>query len=44
MTDYTRKLSEFVKRGKYENFPAEVVEQAKLLMLDTLGCAIAGYT
>ncbi len=44
MTDYTRKLAEFVTKGKFEDFPAEVVEQAKLLMLDTLGCAIAGYT
>ena len=44
MTDYTRKLAEFVAQGKYEDFPTEVVEQTKLLILDTLGCAIAGYT
>ena len=38
----TQALSEFVWQTGFDNLPAEVVEQAKLLMLDTLGCALGG--
>eukprot|EP01022_Parablepharisma_sp_SALTPOND_P023553 TRINITY_DN5015_c0_g1_i1.p2 TRINITY_DN5015_c0_g1~~TRINITY_DN5015_c0_g1_i1.p2 ORF type:complete len:454 (-),score=189.85 TRINITY_DN5015_c0_g1_i1:359-1720(-) len=40
----TRKLAEFVCQTNYDALPAEVTHQAKLCMLDTLGCALAGYT
>ena len=36
LCDYTRSLS-------FEDLPAEVVSQAKRLLVDTLGCAIGGY-
>lgn len=39
----TRKLADFVVRTKYEDLPAEVVNAAKMKILDTLGCGIAGY-
>ncbi len=40
----TRKLAEFAAETRYKDLPKEVVEQAKALILDTLGCAIGGYT
>ena len=39
---HTRKIAEFVSRLTYEQIPAEVRERIKLLMLDSLGCAIYG--
>ena len=36
LCDYTRSLT-------FEDLPAEVVHQAKRLLVDTLGCAIGGY-
>jgi 2-methylcitrate dehydratase PrpD len=39
---HTRKISEFVAGLTYERIPAEVRERIKLLMLDSLGCAIYG--
>ena len=39
---YTRRIAEFVSRAKYEHVPAEVRERLKLLILDSLGCAIYG--
>ena len=41
---YTQKLAEFVEKKNFQDFPSEAIEQAKMLMLDSLGCAIAGYT
>ena len=41
--DYTAKLAAFVSRTKYADLPAEVVAQAKLMLLDSLGCALGGY-
>jgi 2-methylcitrate dehydratase PrpD len=39
---YTRGIAEFVSGLQYEAIPAEVRERAKLLMLDSLGCALYG--
>ena len=40
----TKKLSEFAFNFRYANLPHEVIEQAKLFILDTLGCALGGRT
>jgi aconitate decarboxylase len=39
---HTRKIAEFVSTLTYEAIPAEVRERIKLLILDSLGCAIYG--
>src|SRR5262244_1134982 len=39
---HTRRIAEFVSGLTYEKIPAEVRERIKLLMLDSLGCAIYG--
>jgi aconitate decarboxylase len=39
---HTRRIAEFVSRVTYEQIPAEVRERIKLLILDSLGCAIYG--
>src|SRR5260370_20916486 len=39
---YTRRIAEFVSGLRYENIPTEVRERLKLLILDSLGCAIYG--
>ena len=39
---HTRKIAEFVSGLTYEQIPAEVRERIKLLILDSLGCAISG--
>jgi len=39
---HTRKIAEFVSALSYERIPAEVRERIKLLILDSLGCAIYG--
>jgi aconitate decarboxylase len=39
---HTRKIAEFVSSLSYEAIPAEVRERIKLLILDSLGCAIYG--
>jgi 2-methylcitrate dehydratase PrpD len=39
---HTRRIAEFVSRLTYEQIPAEVGERIKLLILDSLGCAIYG--
>jgi aconitate decarboxylase len=39
---HTRAIAEFVSRLTYEQIPAEVRERIKLLILDSLGCAIYG--
>ncbi|MBU2497586.1 MAG: MmgE/PrpD family protein, partial [Proteobacteria bacterium] len=38
----TKELAEFVSRLIYEDLPARVIEKAKELILDQLGCQIAG--
>lgn len=40
----TRQIAEFIQQTEYKDILPEVAHQAKLLMLDTLGCALAGYT
>jgi 2-methylcitrate dehydratase PrpD len=39
---HTRKIAEFVSGLTYEKIPAEVRDRIKLLILDSLGCAIYG--
>jgi 2-methylcitrate dehydratase PrpD len=39
---YTRGIAEFVSGLKYEAIPPEVLSRIKLLMLDSLGCALYG--
>jgi len=39
---YTRGIAEFVAGLRYDAIPAEVIQRIKLLMLDSLGCAIFG--
>src|SRR5882757_6053379 len=39
---HTRKIAEFISTLTYERIPAEVRERIKLLILDSLGCAIYG--
>ncbi len=39
---HTRKIAKFVSSLTYERIPAEVRERIKLLILDSLGCAIYG--
>ncbi len=39
---YTRGIARFVSELNYEAIPAEVLARIKLLMLDSLGCAIYG--
>lgn len=41
---WTKELASFVSKTGYDDFPAEVIQQTKLLMLDTLGCGLGGYT
>ena len=38
----TRRLAEFVVNTKYGELPAEAINAAKRLIMDTLGCGIAG--
>jgi len=39
---YTRGIAEFVSGLRYEAIPPEVIARVKLLMLDSLGCALYG--
>src|ERR1700693_4281458 len=39
---HTRKIAEFVSGLTYEQIPDDVRERIKLLILDSLGCAIYG--
>lgn len=39
---YTRGMAEFVANLRYEDIPAGVRQRVKLLMLDSLGCALYG--
>src|SRR4029077_12199740 len=39
---YTHRIAEFISQLKYEDIPAKVRERLKLLILDSLGCAIYG--
>jgi len=39
---HTRRIADFVSQLTYERIPQEIRERIKLLMLDSLGCAIYG--
>src|SRR5215216_1676176 len=39
---HTRRIADFVSRLTYEQIPSDVRERIKLLILDSLGCAIYG--
>ena len=39
---HTRAIAQFVSGLRYEDIPAEVIARIKLLMLDSLGCALYG--
>src|ERR1700751_3026299 len=39
---HTRRIAEFVSQLNYDQIPAPVRERLKLLVLDSLGCAIYG--
>ena len=39
---HTRRIAEYVSQLSYARIPAEVRERLKLLILDSLGCAIYG--
>src|SRR5258708_31592559 len=39
---HTRGMASFISGLRYERVPAEVIERIKLLILDSLGCAIFG--
>jgi len=40
---YTEKLAEFIVDHKKESIPEDAIERGKLLVVDTIGCAIGGY-
>ena len=40
-TTYTQQLSEYIEQLKYEDLPAEVLERAKMLLIHTIGAALA---
>ena len=37
---YTRGMAQFVSTLRYEDIPAQVIQRIKLLMLDSIGCAL----
>ena len=39
----THTLAEYVLSEKFENFPERVIQQAKQMLLDNIGCAFGGY-
>jgi len=44
LLNLTRKLADFTFNTTYQDIPAEVVWQIKRLLLDSIGCAIAGLS
>lgn len=43
MTTIVEQLSAYATALRYEDLPPEVVQQAKLLIVDSVGCALGGY-
>ena len=41
---YTQRLADFAVETNFEHLPGEVVHQTKRIILDTIGCGIAGYS
>lgn len=44
MMSLTRELATFAAATGYEQLPADVVRKTRIVIMDTLGCGIAGYT
>ena len=44
MTTIVEQLSSYAAALRYEDLPPEVVQQAKRLIVDSVGCALGGYT
>ena len=44
MTTIVEQLSAYAAALRYEDLPSEVVQQAKRLIVDSIGCALGGYT
>ena len=40
-TTYTQQLSEYTEKLRFEDIPPEVVERAKMIMLQTIGASLA---
>lgn len=43
MVKYTEQIADFVSKTTYDNLPENVRKQAKLVILDTFGCAIGTH-
>ncbi|MFH1087663.1 MAG: MmgE/PrpD family protein [Chloroflexota bacterium] len=43
-SQYTERLAEFATGTRFEDIPGDVVAQAKRLILDTIGCALGGFS
>ena len=39
---HTRRVADFVSRLRFEAIPAEVIDRIKLMILDSMGCAVFG--
>jgi 2-methylcitrate dehydratase PrpD len=44
MSNLTEELARFVTETRWEQLPEPVVKEARLLMLDSIGCALGGIT
>jgi len=44
MMGATQILAEYVSQTSFSQLPKEVIQKTKGIVLDTLGCGIAGYT
>ncbi len=44
MTEYTSKIAKFIADTQYDDIPADVINVAKRLILDTFGNAVAGFS
>jgi len=44
MMGATQVLADFVNKTSYADLPREIIQKTKGIILDTLGCAIAGYS
>ncbi len=44
MNTLVERLSSYSTALRYQDLPSEVIHQAKCLIIDTLGCALGGYT
>ena len=40
---YTEKVVDYIVNSKKESIPKDVIEHAKIFVLDTIGCALGGY-